>query len=612
LSEYYSDLRDLRFTLFDVLGVGSLSESERFAHADVELFDDVLLAADDQARELLHPLNESGDRKGVRLEKGRVITPEGWTEAYRIFAQMGWHVLITEPEIGGQGLPHVLHVAVGELFSAGNMSFGFTPGLTTGVIGLVNSFGPQWMRDFYLPKLVSGEWAGTMCLTEPGAGSAVPDLKSSATAIEGTEDAYKIKGQKIFISSGDHDFTDNIIHAFLARVEDDPSISLFLVPRQRPEGDGFVFNDVTTVGIEEKLGIHASPTCSLSFGDDDDCTGWLIGERGKGLRCMFQMMNGARLEVATQAYGLANLAYQRSVRYAKERVQGVTVQDLRKKDAARVAIIEHPDVRRMLMQMKALAEGARALGLYAGFCADRVEIAVDEKEQKRWHHQLEIITPIAKAWASDESFKVAELGIQVHGGYGYCSEYGMEQILRDTKITSLYEGTNGIQALDLLGRKVARGGGVMMMTMLNEVNRFLNGPAKDGDFAVEITALSKARDGIVKVAMEFAQRSMKGDIQYSALHASPFLQMFGDLLVCWRLLEAAVVASKRYDARLQKIDVDSLDEELGNVLQDDEEARFLHGKIATARFFTHQILPRVHARQMSIESDDRSALMVQL
>jgi alkylation response protein AidB-like acyl-CoA dehydrogenase len=612
LSEYYSDLRDLRFTLFDVLEVGSLSESERFAHADVELFDDVLLAADDQARELLHPLNESGDRKGVRLEKGRVITPEGWTEAYRIFAQMGWHVLITEPEIGGQGLPHVLHVAVGELFSAGNMSFGFTPGLTTGVIGLVNSFGPQWMRDFYLPKLVSGEWAGTMCLTEPGAGSAVPDLKSSATAIEGTEDAYKIKGQKIFISSGDHDFTDNIIHAFLARVEDDPSISLFLVPRQRPEGDGFVFNDVTTVGIEEKLGIHASPTCSLSFGDDDDCTGWLIGERGKGLRCMFQMMNGARLEVATQAYGLANLAYQRSVRYAKERVQGVTVQDLRKKDAARVAIIEHPDVRRMLMQMKALAEGARALGLYAGFCADRVEIAVDEKEQKRWHHQLEIITPIAKAWASDESFKVAELGIQVHGGYGYCSEYGMEQILRDTKITSLYEGTNGIQALDLLGRKVARGGGVMMMTMLNEVNRFLNGPAKDGDFAVEITALSKARDGIVKVAMEFAQRSMKGDIQYSALHASPFLQMFGDLLVCWRLLEAAVVASKRYDARLQKIDVDSLDEELGNVLQDDEEARFLHGKIATARFFTHQILPRVHARQMSIESDDRSALMVQL
>jgi alkylation response protein AidB-like acyl-CoA dehydrogenase len=612
VSDYHADLRDMRFTLYDVLGAGTLSETERFAHADAELFDDVLIAADDQARELLHPLNASGDSKGVRLENGRVITPVGWTEAYKLFAEMGWHVMVLGEECGGQAMPHVLHVAVGELFAAANMSFGFTAGLTTGVIGLVNSFGTQALKDTYIPKMVSGEWAGTMCLTEPNAGSAVPDLKSSAIPMEGTEGAYRIKGQKIFISSGDHDLTSNIIHAFLARVEDDPSISLFVVPRERPEGDGYVFNDVTTVSIEKKLGIHASPTCSLSFGDDDDCVGWLIGERGQGLRCMFQMMNGARLEVATQACGLANIAYQRAVRYAKERIQGTSIQNMRKRDAPRVAIIEHPDVRRMLMHMKALAEGSRALCLYTGYCLDRAEASTDEQEEKRWHHQVEILTPIAKAWSSDEGFRVAEHGLQVHGGYGYCSEYGMEQILRDVKITSIYEGTNGIQALDLLGRKVARGGGVMMMTMLNEVNRTLNGPAKDGVFAVEIKALSDARDAIVKTAMGFAQRSMKGDVEYSALHAAPFLQMFGDFVVGWRLLEAALVASKSYDGRLLKIDVDPLDEELGNVLQDDEEARFLHGKMATARFFIHQILPRVHARQISIESEDRSALMVQL
>ncbi|MEC9072082.1 MAG: acyl-CoA dehydrogenase C-terminal domain-containing protein, partial [Myxococcota bacterium] len=264
------------------------------------------------------------------------------------------------------------------------------------------------------------------------------------------------------------------------------------------------------------------------------------------------------------------------------------------------------------MYMKAVAEGGRALALYASFCVDNELAAEDETIRKNWEHQLEIITPILKAWASDEGFRAAEMGVQVHGGNGYIREYGMEQLMRDVKIASIYEGTNGIQALDLLGRKVARGGGIMMMTMLNEVNRFLTGPAKEGAFAPEVRELAEARNVVASTAMAFAQRSMSGDIEYSALHACAFLQMFGDLLVGWLLLRQATVAKRLYDARLLEIDIDPMEEEPGTVHEDDNEARFLHGKMATARFFIHQILPRVHARVRSIQSEDRSALTVVL
>lgn len=613
MREFHLDLRDIRFNLFDDLDVGSILETDVYSDFDVELLDDVLAAAAQQAAEVLHPLNASGDREGARFVDGRVISPEGWKEAYKLYSESGWVAMSVPQESGGQGMPFVLHGAALDIFTSANTSFIFTPELSAGVIGLLDAFGSAELKDLYLEHLLTGEWTGTMCLTEPSAGSAVPDLKCGAIPTGDDTSPYRMRGQKIFISSGDHDLAENIVHMVLAKAEDDTNISMFVVPRLRPDGSGGLEpNDVVTVGIEEKLGIHASPTCALSFGDEDDCLGWLVGERQHGLRCMFHMMNGARITVGMQGVGLANAAYQQSVRYAKERVQGTHISNFRKADAPRVAIIEHPDVRRMLMYMKAVAEGGRALGYYASSCIDRERTADTEPERKRWLHQLEILTPIVKAWCSDEAFRAAELGIQVHGGYGYIREYGMEQILRDVKIASLYEGTNGIQALDLLGRKVARGGGVMMMTMLNEMNKLLGGPAKDGPFAAEVKAVSRARDAVAQTAMDFGQRSMKGDIAYSALHATPFLQMFGDLAVGWRLLHQAVVAKRLYDARLQQVEIDPLDEELGNVLTEDEEARFLHGKIATAHFFIHQILPRVHARKLSIESDDRSALTVVL
>ena len=613
MSEFHVDMRDIRFNLFDFLDVGALTRAPRYEDYDAEIFDDVISACYTQARELIHPLNAQGDRVGVVMEDGRVKMPAGWKRAYDEYRKAGWQAMSLPMEVGGQGLPVSIYAAVQDMFIGANVSFLFTPGLSTGAMNLIVAFGTPDQKATYLDKMVSGAWSGTMCLTEAGAGTAVPDLKSAAELVPDRDGLYKIKGQKIFISCGDHDLTENIVHMVLARAGDDEGVSLFIVPRMRPTADGGLeYNDVATVGIEEKLGIHASPTVSLSFGDEDDCYGSLIGERGHGLRCMFLMMNEARIAVGLQGVGLANTAYQLAMRYAKERIQGTRIQEARKRDAARVAIIEHPDVRRMLMFMKAIAEGNRAVAYYASYCHDREVTATDEREEKRWRHQLEILTPIVKAWCSDEAFRAAEAGVQVHGGYGYCVEYGAEQILRDVKIASIYEGANGIQALDLLGRKLSRGGGVMLMTMLNEINKFVNGPAKEGAFTDEVAALVKARDAVGKSAMSFAKRSMKGDVEYSALHATPFLQMFGDLIVGWLLLRHAVLAQKLYDARLQSKAVDGLNEELGQILEDDAEARYLHGKIATAHFFVHQILPRVHARVMSIESEDRSALSVVL
>jgi hypothetical protein len=614
VAEFYADMRDIRFNLFDFLNVGALTQAERFKDLDVEVMNDVLDMAYTQAAEVLFPVNASGDQEGVKLVDGTPRLPKGFKEAYKIFSESGWNGLSIPAEEGGQGFPRTLHIAAQELFTAANVNFMFTPGLTHGALGLVMEYGTADQKALYFERMLNGEWSGTMCLTEPAAGTAVPDLKSTASPIEGKPGFYKIKGQKIFISSGDQDITDNIVHMVLARVDGDPEdhrgVSLFIVPKMKVDARGKILgrNDVTCVGIEHKLGIHGSATCSLAFGDDGDCEGWLLGGQGEGLRIMFRMMNEARIAVGLQGVAQSGLAYEWSVRYAKERIQGSRLADSRKANPERVAIIEHPDVKRMLMHMRAITQGGRAMMLYGAYCMDQAETTSDEKEEKRYMHQVEILTPIIKAWCSDEGFKACELGVQVHGGYGYIREYGVEQLLRDVKIASIYEGTNGVQAMDLLGRKISRGGGVMMMTMLNEVNKLTNGPAKDGPFKAEIEALGKARDTLAATAMGFGQTMMKGDVDYPAFHAASFLQMFGDTIVAWLLIRQALIAAKLYDKRLQSKQVDPVDEHIGQFLVDDDEARYLHGKIATARYFVHNILPRVKARGAGIKSGDRSAL----
>ncbi len=613
MADFYADMRDIRFNLFDFLGLGSFSKHPHFKDADQATMSDILDAAEQQSREILFPCNESGDKIGVKFDNGKVTFPPGFREAYKAFSESGWNGLSMRPEDGGQGFPVTLHIASQELFTAANVNFMFTPGLTHGALGLIQEFGSADQKALYSQKMLEGTWTGTMCLTEPHAGTAVPDLRTTARPVEGKPGFFRIKGQKIFISSGEHDLTNNIVHMVLARVEGDPGdhrgVSLFIVPKNKVEGGKVVgSNDVTCVGVEHKMGIHASATCQLSFGDNDDCEGWLIGGQGEGLRCMFKMMNEARIAVGLQGVALGNIAYQRAVRYAKERVQGNRLSDMRKAEPQKVAIIEHADVKRMLMEMKALSEGGRALMLYGASCIDRMEMAADEKEKNHWSYQLEVLTPIIKAWCSDEGFHTCDTGIQVFGGYGYIREYGMEQLLRDVKIASIYEGTNGVQAMDLLGRKVARGGGVMMMALINEMNKTLNGPGKDGEFSEEIASLAKARDVLAQTAMGFGQFNMKGDVDYPAFHAVKFLQMFGDVLVGWLLVRQAQLAKSLYDKRLTEKSVDPMAEGFGAFLADDAEARYLHGKIQTARFFVHQVMPRVHANAASIKSNDRSAL----
>jgi len=615
MPDFKIDMRDIKFNLFDWLDIGQLTKFERYADYDQETMGDVLDACLAQATDVLAPLNEVGDRKGLKVVDGKVITPEGFQKAYDEYVQAGWIGLSHGVEDHGMGFPFSIAAATQEVFTAANISFLFTPGLTTGAVGLITAFGTAEQKKVYVEKMMTGTWSGTMALTEPHAGTAVPDLKTMAYPVDAETGKYKIKGQKIFISSGSHDLTPNIVHMVLARVDGDPpgskGVSLFIVPSQKVGADGKLTgesNDVGLIGIEEKLGIHASPTCQLAFGENDDCEGWLIGGKGNGLRCMFQMMNEARISVGIQGVGLAGAAYQLALDYAKERVQGVRIEEARNRDAQRVAIIEHPDVRRNLMHIKAIVEASRAMISYGAHAADRLHVTEDAKERQKWEHVLEIFTPIIKAWCSDEGFKATELAVQVHGGYGYCREYGVEQYLRDSKIASIYEGTNGIQALDLLGRKISRGGGVMLMTVLNELNSFLKGPVSEGTFKKQAEMLGKTRDALAQTAMGFGKRMMKGDVAYAALHATPFLQMFGDVVGAWLLLDQALKAEELYKARLQKIGVAEDADNLAEALADDAEAKFLHGKITTAGFFCSQILPRALARRMSIETDDRSAL----
>jgi alkylation response protein AidB-like acyl-CoA dehydrogenase len=456
--------------------------------------------------------------------------------------------------------------------------------------------------------MYSGEWTGTMCLTEPQAGTAVGDLTSVATPIEGT-DEYSIVGNKIFISAGDHDMADNIIHLVLARVPGDApgtkGISLFAVPKYRFDKDGNIGerNDMYCTAIEHKMGIHASPTCSLSFGDEKECRGYLIGERSRGIIHMFQMMNEARIMTGVQGVASANAAYQLALTYAKERIQSPKITD-RSPDAKSVAIIEHPDVRRNLMLSKAIAEGIRSMIVETATYADRAANDPDEAVRTKANDLFELLTPICKAYSTDMGFKVTELAIQVHGGYGYIGEYEVEQYMRDLKIASLYEGTNGVQALDLLGRKMRMKGGALFMTWLQDMSVFLESVKSNEALSDIAIAVDKAKNSVAGAAMHF-QSNGKAKFEESLLGATPFLEAMGNVHVAKALLHQAQIASDKLAELAPEGNADEL-------AKGDDEIKFYAGKIHTARFFANSILPHTVALTKSIQSNDRSALDIVL
>ncbi|MBN1654896.1 MAG: acyl-CoA dehydrogenase [Deltaproteobacteria bacterium] len=603
--------RDIRFNLFDYLDLDSLLKLPAFADLDRDTIEILLSNAFKVAKEVIAPLNQPGDKEGCKIDKnGNVTVPEGYKQAYESYGADGWISISSPVEFGGTGAPSLVGIASGEASASASTAFTMYPGLTRGAASLIIDEGSEEQKQMFVEKMLNGTWGGTMCLTEAGAGSAVGDSRAMATKIR--EGWYKIKGQKIFISSGDHNMTENNIHLVLARTPNAPvgikGLSIFIVPKYRVNEDGSLgkFNDVVCANVEHKMGIKGSATCTLEFGDNDDCEGWLIGNEGDGIQIMFHMMNEARLGVGLQGLAVAAAAYNEALDYARERIQGVDMRNFKDPNAPRVAIIEHPDVRRMLLTQRAYVHGCRALIYKVASYIDYSTHAEGEVKEKA-KDMLDLLTPIAKAYVTDQGLEVTRLAMQTFGGYGYISEYPVEQYMRDCRILSIYEGTNGIQSMDLVGRKLGSKGGMVFMSFLAELQAYLakakeNEVTKDyvGEFEQSIT-------DIQTLAMTFMEKNMKGDVLYVLQYSAPFLRFMGNMIMSWLLGEQAMVAAKRLKALYAEKGAKT-GEEKAALLKENEEAAFLDAKLTTSRFFTVNLLPENRSLTQSMVSNDTSVL----
>jgi alkylation response protein AidB-like acyl-CoA dehydrogenase len=583
MHEYQAPLADMKFVLRELVDLPLLAQLPGFGDFNLELADAVLEEAGKFAAGVLSPLNRSGDLEGARWRDGDVLTSAGWKEAYSRFASDGWSALSCPEEFGGQNLPRVLSALIEEMWNGANLAFALCPMLTRGAIDAIELRGSEALCKTYLPKMVSGEWTGTMNLTEPQAGS---DLSAVRTTAEPTGDGrYRLKGQKIFITYGEHDLTGNIIHMVLARVSGAPEgvkgMSLFVVPKFLVNADGSVGarNDVHCVSIEHKLGIHGSPTCVLAYGDNGGAIGELVGEENRGLEYMFIMMNAARYSVGIEGVGISQRAYQSALAYARERIQGT---EAGVRSGARVPIIQHPDVRRMLLLMKSQTEAMRAL---AGVIAVSLDAAhLHPRAEEREAHQAiaDLMIPVIKGWCTENSVDIASLGIQVHGGVGFVEETGAAQYLRDARITPIYEGTTGIQANDLIGRKLARDGGraaqavVVQMRAVSEELAAI--PALSGLAPVFSTAIASLERSIRHVAENYGK-----DIRGVSVGAVPMLKLFGIVAGGWQLLRSASISQRR------------LAESKGS-----GDAAFYEAKISTARFYGDHVLSQAPGLAHSI------------
>ncbi len=614
MADVIVDERDVKFVLWEHLGVEDLFKHEKFKDYSREDFDMIISEAKKFAHEVIMPANVEGDREGVKLEDGQVKVCKAYRQAYDAFCEAGWISLAAPPELGGQGLPEILGIAVSEYFCAGSVAFTMYSGLTRAAANLMFEFCSDELKQKYLPNMISGKWGGTMCLTEAGAGSAVGDLKTTAKQKDGK---WLVTGSKIFISSGDNDLVENNIHLVLARAEGSPpgikGISLFIVPKYKIKDDGSLggLNDVTCTNIEHKMGIHGSATCSLNFGDNAKCEADLIGELNNGIRYMFHMMNEARIGTGLQGLCCASAAYQSALNYSKERIQGVAIENMKDVNAPRVEIIKHPDVKRMLLSMKAYVEGMRAL-VYKGVYYGTMEhLAKDDAEKEKYADLLALLTPVIKAYCSDTGFLVTRDAVQVYGGYGYCSEYPVEQYLRDSKIASIYEGTNGIQALDLIGRKVLN-----IKKQMKPYNDFIAMVKELADKAAKIEAIA-AYAGKVKTAVEtldastkmLVEKGLAGDQSYPVLVATPYLKMFGDICLGWLWLEQLMVAHEKLEAVYEKEGAKD-DAAKAALVEKLDEAAYYVGKLYAGRYFIDCLLPEANAVAEYIKADNRDVLMI--
>jgi alkylation response protein AidB-like acyl-CoA dehydrogenase len=582
MSEYVAPVRDMQFVLKELAGLDQVAQLPGYEEATPDLIDAVLEEAARFAEEVLSPLNWPGDQEGARWHDKTVVMPAGFKDAYKLFADSGWTALANEPEWGGQGLPKVVAAAVGEMWKSANHSFSLCPLLTAGAIEALVLSGSDELKKIYVEKMVSGLWTGTMNLTEPNAGS---DLAAVRTRAEPQDDgSYRIFGQKIFITYGEHDMAENIIHLVLARTPTAPEgvkgISLFVVPKLMVNDDGSLgaHNDAYCVSIEHKLGIHASPTAIMAFGDRSGAVGYLVGQENRGLEYMFIMMNAARFGVGLEGVAVCERAYQRARDYARDRIQCT---DIGVRGGPKVPIIKHPDVRRMLMTMKSRAEATRALA-YVVAAAHDAAVRHPDAEMRR-HNQafVDLMIPVVKGWSTESGVSIASIGVQVHGGMGYVEETGAAQHLRDAQISTIYEGTTGIQANDLIGRKMAREGGStlkMVIGLMREVDARLAGQSGN-DFAAIRRRFATAVDALAE-AGDWLVATYSADVRAASAGAVPFLMLLGVVAGGWQMARAALIAQAKIDAG--------------------DNDPFYAAKIVTTRFYADHVLSQAAGLASSV------------
>ena len=564
---YKAPLNDIKFLLNNFLDLSN--HQYILSNSDLEI-SDLEMVIDEAAKiceETLLPLNQSGDLEGCSFDKGKVTTPKGFKEAYKNFIENGWQGIKVNKNYGGQNLPYFMNMIVDEMVSSSNMSFGLYPGLTSRAIDAIEKSGSEELKDLYLPKLTSGEWTGTMNLTEPQCGTDLGLIKTMA--IPQDDSSYKITGTKIFITCGEHDLSKNIVHLVLARTPNAPEgikgISLFLVPKILPNKDGSLGQDnsLQCGSIEKKLGINASPTCVMHY---NEAKGWLVGELNKGMKAMFIMMNGARLFVGVQGLGISEIAYQSALYYAKERLQGKAT------DSKNIAdpIITHPEIRKNLLHMKSLNEGIRALMMWVGSQFDIIKSSDDNKVKNNAENIIALMTPILKSFATDVGCESANLALQIYGGHGYIKDHGMEQLVRDARIAPIYEGTNGIQALDLVGRKMQMNDGEIIENFFSIINNYLNNLSTDKKLETIVKQFKKSFDELVFIANHLRSFN-KNKINEINGTAVEFLQMFSYVSIGYIWLKLLIISIEK---------------------NNDNSNEFLKSKIATGKYYFNKVLPQ--------------------
>jgi hypothetical protein len=608
MAQLIADRRDIDFVLYEQLRIEALLNTQKYRSLNRKLFDMVVSEARNFGIKELLPTYMEGDREGVNFDKGEVKVPACFHRAYNLFVEGEWLAMSADPDVGGQGLPRIIKQAAYEYIFGANYGLTVTATLGHGTGKIIEQFGTPKQKELFLEKVYSGTWAGTIMMTEPEAGSEVGALTTSA--VKNPDGTYNLYGNKIFTSYGDHDLTENIIHPVLARIEGAPKgsrgISLFLVPKIWVNDDGSLGepNDIVCTGVEEKMGFHGSPTCSMTLGGKGKCRGLLLGEENKGLMVLFYMMNEARLDVGAQGFSHGSTAYLHALNYARERLQGFDLEKSKRQDASQVPIINHPDIRRMLMQMKAYVDGMRSLIYYTASCFDQKDCAETPVEAERYGGLIDFLIPVLKAYCSERGLFICDQAVQIYGGYGYTREYPVEQILRDCKIATIWEGTNGIQAMDLLGRKLGMNKGKLFLEFIREIQKCIDLAGSHKGLETLVGPVESALARLGETARHLGDKTLSGEIKTAFAYAHPFLEVVGDVCMAWMHLWRAAAASPR----LEKLTGGRSPEVIEEMAERNKDVAFYDGQLKTAEYFISAMLPVTMGKMNSILSANSSVV----